>query len=65
MKNEVFADSVGWADVSNQVTNIYNELPGSERSDTYHFALLRGSRSPASLCRSGAPSGAFSPKLSD
>ena len=33
-KNEVFADSVGWDDVANQVTTIYGELPASERTKT-------------------------------
>lgn len=33
-QNELFADSVGWHDVANQVVNIYTGLPDSERSST-------------------------------
>jgi hypothetical protein len=33
-KNEVFADSVGWADIANQVTAIYGNLPAAEKGNT-------------------------------
>jgi hypothetical protein len=66
VKNEVFADSVGWADVSNQVTNIYNELPVSERSDT--VIISRYYEVPGALQVYADPARrpeAFSPQLSD
>jgi hypothetical protein len=40
--NEVFADSVGWADISNQVTTVYGDLPASERSNTVIISAYYG-----------------------
>ncbi|MBJ7602143.1 MAG: glycosyltransferase family 39 protein [Candidatus Dormibacteraeota bacterium] len=42
VKNEVFADSVGWADISNQVTTIYGDLPASERRNTVIISAYVG-----------------------
>jgi Dolichyl-phosphate-mannose-protein mannosyltransferase len=33
-KNEVFADSVGWEDIAQQVTTIYENLPAPDRNTT-------------------------------
>jgi hypothetical protein len=41
-KNEVFADSVGWADISNQVTAIYGNLPASEKGSTVIISAYVG-----------------------
>jgi len=41
-KNEVFADSVGWADISNQVTAIYGNLPASEKGNTVIISAYVG-----------------------
>ena len=41
-KSEVFADSVGWDDVANQVTQIYRGLPASERSTTVIISAYVG-----------------------
>jgi hypothetical protein len=65
-KNEVFADSVGWADISNQVTAIYGGLPASERRDTVIISAYYGV--PGALQVYGNPNlvpNAFSPQLSD
>lgn len=40
--NEVFADSVGWADVASQVTKIYTDLPASERANTVVISAYVG-----------------------
>ena len=40
--NEVFADSVGWHDIANQVTTIYRDLPASERSNTVIISAYYG-----------------------
>ena len=40
--NEVFADSVGWDDIANQVTTIYRDLPASERSNTVIISAYYG-----------------------
>ena len=40
--NEVFADSVGWDDVANQVTTIYGSLPASERANTIVISAYYG-----------------------
>ncbi len=40
--NEVFADSVGWEDIANQVTAIYRDLPASERSNTAIISAYYG-----------------------
>jgi len=40
--NEVFADSVGWEDIANQVTTIYRDLPASERDSTVIISAYYG-----------------------
>ena len=42
VKNEVFADSVGWDDISDQVTTIYGNLPASERENTVIISAYVG-----------------------
>jgi hypothetical protein len=64
--NEVFADSVGWEDVANQVTSIYADLPAPERSNTVIISAYYGV--PGALQVYDNPSVrpiAFSPQLSD
>jgi hypothetical protein len=66
VKNEVFADSVGWADISNQVTTIYGDLPASERRNTVIISAYYGV--PGALQVYGNPNlvpEAVSPQLSD
>jgi 4-amino-4-deoxy-L-arabinose transferase-like glycosyltransferase len=41
-KSEVFADSVGWVDVANQVTQIYRGLPAPERARTVIISAYVG-----------------------
>jgi hypothetical protein len=41
-KNELFADSVGWQDVAQQVESIYGNLPGSERTGTIIVSAFYG-----------------------
>jgi hypothetical protein len=41
-KNELFADSVRWSDVANQVTAIYADLPASEQGDTVIISAYYG-----------------------
>jgi Dolichyl-phosphate-mannose-protein mannosyltransferase len=65
-KNEVFADSVGWDDVSKQVTTIYVDLPASERGNTVIISAYYGV--PGALQVYGNPKvlpDAYSPQLSD
>jgi hypothetical protein len=64
--NEVFADSVGWEDIANQVTTIYRDLPASERSNTVIISAYYGV--PGALEIYGNPNEApvaISPQLSD
>jgi hypothetical protein len=64
--NEVFADSVGWDDIANQVTTIYDDLPASERANTVIISAYYGV--PGALDIYDNPSGrptAMSPQLSD
>jgi 4-amino-4-deoxy-L-arabinose transferase-like glycosyltransferase len=68
--NEVFADSVGWDDVANQVTTIYRALPASERGDTVIISAYYGV--PGALWVYGQANGygdelpgVVSPQLSD
>jgi hypothetical protein len=64
--NEVFADSVGWDDIANQVTTIYDDLPASERSSTVIISAYYGV--PGALDVYDRPSDrptAISPQLSD
>ena len=64
--NEVFADSVGWSDVANQVTTIYEGLPEPERSSTVIISRYYGV--PGALQVYIDPARrpqAFSPQLSD
>jgi hypothetical protein len=63
--NEVFADSVGWDDIANQVTTIYRDLPASERSNTVIISAYYGV--PGALQVYGNPNDlpvAVSPHLS-
>jgi hypothetical protein len=41
-KNELFADSVGWEDISHQVESIYGNLPSSERTGTIIVSAFYG-----------------------
>jgi hypothetical protein len=64
--NEVFADSVGWEDIANQVTTIYSDLPASERANTVIISAYYGV--PGALQIYGNPNilpDAISPQLSD
>jgi hypothetical protein len=64
--NELFADSVGWQDVANQVTTIYGDLPASERGNTIIISHYYGV--PGALDIYGNPNvlpDAISPQLSD
>jgi hypothetical protein len=64
--NEVFADSVGWEEIAKQVTNLYDGLPASERSNTVIISAYYGI--PGALQVYGDPSGppvVVSPQLSD
>jgi hypothetical protein len=65
-RNEVFADSVGWSDVADQVTAIYDDLPPSERAHTVVISAYYGV--PGALHvygTAGSPSQVVSPQLSD
>jgi hypothetical protein len=66
-KNKVFADSVGWPEVANQVTTIYGDLPTSERSSTVIISAYYGV--PGALQVYGnprlLPDVIVSPQLSD
>jgi hypothetical protein len=64
--NEVFADSVGWSDVANQVTTIYEGLPEPERSSTVIISRYYGVPGAIQVYIDPArrPQ-AFSPQLSD
>jgi 4-amino-4-deoxy-L-arabinose transferase-like glycosyltransferase len=42
VNNAVFADSVGWADIPNQVATIYGSLPASERGNTVIISAYVG-----------------------
>ncbi|HSS93456.1 MAG TPA: glycosyltransferase family 39 protein [Candidatus Dormibacteraeota bacterium] len=64
--NEVFADSVGWDDVANQVTMIYMDLPAADRANTVIISAYYGV--PGALDVYGNPKilpVAISPQLSD
>jgi 4-amino-4-deoxy-L-arabinose transferase-like glycosyltransferase len=64
--NEVFADSVGWNEIANQVTAIYGNLPASERPNTVVISAYYGV--PGALEVYGNPKTApiaISPHLSD
>jgi Dolichyl-phosphate-mannose-protein mannosyltransferase len=66
VKNELFADSVGWDDIAHQVQTIYGDLPGSERNRTVIISAYYGV--PAALWIYGDPSRlpeVMSPQLSD
>lgn len=63
--NEVFADSVGWSDVAQQVTKMYDDLPASEGGGTIVISAYYGV--PGALQVYVDPSRrpqAFSPQLS-
>jgi dolichyl-phosphate-mannose-protein mannosyltransferase len=64
--NSVFADSVGWDSISDQVTTIYGNLPASERGNTVIISAYYGV--PGALDVYARPSArpvAVSPQLSD
>jgi Dolichyl-phosphate-mannose-protein mannosyltransferase len=64
--NEVFADSVGWADVATQVTGIYTSLPAPDRENTVIISAYYGV--PGALhvyARPGSYPTTVSPQLSD
>ncbi len=64
--NEVFADSVGWNDIADQVTTIYRDLPASERRNTVIISAYYGV--PGALQVYDSPNirpEAISPQLSD
>jgi hypothetical protein len=64
--SEVFADSVGWDDVAGEVTQIYRNLPASERTSTVIISAYYGV--PGALHIYGDPKilpDIMSPQLSD
>ena len=64
--SEVFADSVGWDDIASQVTQIYRDLPASERANTVIISAYYGV--PGALQVYGNPRilpDVISPQLSD
>jgi hypothetical protein len=64
--SEVFADSVGWEDVANEVSTIYRNLPASERTSTVIISAYYGV--PGALHVYGNPKilpEVMSPQLSD
>jgi hypothetical protein len=64
--NEVFADSVGWDDISDQVTAIYGNLPASEKGNTVIISAYVGV--PGATAIYGNPKllpDVISPHLSD
>jgi hypothetical protein len=66
LKNEVFADSVGWDDIANEVTTIYGDLPEPERESTVIISAYYGI--PGALRVYGDPErlpAVVSPQLSD
>jgi hypothetical protein len=64
--SEVFADSVGWDDIANQVTGIYDGLPRSERSDTVIVSRYYGVPGAVHVYGdSGRLPAVVSPQLSD
>ena len=65
-KSEVFADSVGWDDVANQVTQIYRNLPAAERSSTVIISAYYGIPGALAIYENPADlPGVMSPQLSD
>jgi dolichyl-phosphate-mannose-protein mannosyltransferase len=66
VKNELFADSVGWDDIAHQVQTMYGDLPTAERKDTVIISAYYGV--PAALWiygdRRRLPA-VMSPQLSD
>nr|MDQ6921454.1 hypothetical protein [Candidatus Dormibacteraeota bacterium] len=65
-KNELFADSVGWAGIANQVQTIYGNLPEAERRHTVIVSAYYGV--PGALHVYGDPNrlpAVVSPQLSD
>ena len=34
VKNELFADSVGWSDITDQIMTMYADMPEAERQST-------------------------------
>ena len=65
-RSEVFADSVGWDDIANQVTGIYDGLPASERSHTVIISRYYGVPGAVHVYGdSGRLPAVVSPQLSD
>jgi hypothetical protein len=65
-KNELFADSVGWADIANQVQTIYGGLPEGKRRNSVIISAYYGV--PGALRIYGDPKRlppVLSPQLSD
>src|SRR5207237_3978706 len=65
-KSEVFADSVGWDDIACEFTQIYRNLPASERAGTVIISAYYGV--PGALHIYGDPKilpDVISPQLSD
>jgi len=65
-KNELFADSVGWADVAHQVQKIYGDLPEGERRSSVIISAYYGV--PGALHIYGDPTrlpAVVSPQLSE
>ena len=65
-RSEVFADSVGWDDIASQVTQIYRNLPVSQRTNTVIISAYYGV--PGALHIYGDPRilpDVISPQLSD
>lgn len=66
VSNEVFADSVGWADIPRQVTSIYDGLPRADRTNAVIISAYYGV--PGAIQFLGNPSAlppVVSPQLSD
>ncbi len=66
VKNELFADSVGWEDVANQVTAIYDDLPEAQRQSTAIISAYYGVPGALRIYdRSTSLPAVVSPQLSD
>jgi len=64
--NEVLADSVGWSDVAQQVTDFYAALPPDERNQTVVISAYYGVPGALHVYGTAAsPTRAVSPQLSD
>jgi len=66
VKNELFADSVGWSDITDQIMTMYADMPDAERQSTVIISAYYGV--PGALQIYADPSTrpvAVSPQLSD